>query len=108
MYMETTHGNYGGVGPLADLLGVSRSILPMNINVTFWGETFGSRSDLANPRNNIRAGARILRGIISNFRSPASVAAIATLYNDLGATSVNDYGARAQVIYNSRIWERQK
>jgi hypothetical protein len=44
-----------------DALGTRRSILPMNVNVQYWGGNFGSRSQLNRPLENIRAGARILR-----------------------------------------------
>jgi hypothetical protein len=107
MYMETTHGNYVGVGPLADLFGFSRTILPMNINVGFWGDVFGPRSNLDVPLNNIRAGATILSGIIANLPATASVAEIATLYNSLSAKMVNDYGARTEAVYKSCPWERE-
>ncbi len=67
MYVETTHGNYIALGPLADKLGISGSVLPMNIQVDFWGKYLGSREALDIPLNNIRAGAQILRGIIGNL-----------------------------------------
>ena len=107
MYMETTHGDYGGAGPLFDLLGISKSILPMNINVRFWGDAFGPRANLEVPLNNIRAGATILSGIIANLPATASVAEIATLYNSLSATMVSDYGARTEAVFKSRLWERE-
>lgn len=56
--------------------------------------------------NNIRAGARMLKNIIGNFQSPASIATIATLYNDSTATRVTDYGARVASIYETRPWEQ--
>ena len=40
MYMETTHGYYDA--PLA-LFGENKSILPMNVNVEYWGTTFCNR-----------------------------------------------------------------
>jgi hypothetical protein len=104
MYMETTHGYYGIPG---DFLGTSGSILPMNINIGFWGDVFGPRSNLDVPLNNIRAGATILNGIIANLPATASVAEIATLYNSLSATRVNDYGARTEAVFKSRLWDRQ-
>ncbi len=103
MYVETTQGYYGRV---ADSLRISNSVLPMNINVSVWGEAFGGRTKLNVPLNNIRAGAVILRGIIGNLFDTAGVAEIATLYNYLPATIVSDYGARVQAVYNSRPWEK--
>jgi hypothetical protein len=105
MYMETTHGHYGGFGPIADELGKSKSILPMNINVDFWGNTFGTRKELEVPLNNIRAGAKLLKEIVQRLPRGASIAEIATLYHDLGARRVSDYGARAERVYIYRLWQ---
>ena len=107
MYMETTHGKYGGLGPLADQLGVSRSVLPMNVRVSVWGDVFGSRLELNDPLNNIRAGAKIIRGIAGNLKPEQrdNVAIIASLYNYLPATIISDYGARAQNVYRYRLWK---
>jgi len=107
MFLESTHGHYGGVGPMRDGLGISSTILPMNVNVDYWGDSFGSRSELNKPLNNIRAGTRMLKNIIGNFQSPASIATIGTLYNDSRATKVSDYGARLDAIYKTRPWERE-
>ena len=103
MYLETTHGYYGIP---ADIFSVSNSVLPMNINLSVWGEVFGGRTKLNVPLDNIRAGATILRGIVRNLPPSASVAQIATLYNLLSATKVTDYGARAEAIYKARLWDR--
>jgi hypothetical protein len=104
MYVETTHGYYGVP---ADFLGISNSVLPMNVSLDFWGDVFGPRSNLDVPLNNIRAGATILSGIIANLPATASVAEIATLYNSLSATRVSDYGARTEAVFKSRLWDRQ-
>ena len=104
MYMETTHGYYDA--PLA-LLGINKSILPMNINVSYWGSTFGDRTALSKPENNIMAGAEILKRLIKNLPPDATVRQIATLYNNLNATAVNDYGARVEKIYETQPWKRK-
>jgi len=101
MYMETTHGYYDA--PLS-LIGQNKSILPMNVNVDYWGPTFGDRKTLLKPYENIRAGAEILKRIISNLPQEAAIRQIATLYNNINASSVNDYGARVEKIYNSQPW----
>lgn len=101
MYMETTHGYYDA--PLS-LFGKNKSILPMNVNVDYWGNTFGSREDLEKPAANITAGATILRRIIDNLPPGASIAEIATLYNNINAGTINDYGARVAEIYKKQPW----
>jgi hypothetical protein len=107
MFVETTHGDYGGGGRIADALGISKSILPMNINQQYWGDNFGTRAELDRPLGNIRAGARVLKNIIGNFQSPSPIDSIATLYNDSSATKVSDYGARVKSVYQTRPWERE-
>jgi soluble lytic murein transglycosylase-like protein len=105
MYAETTHGRYDA--PF-ELLGINGSIRPMNVNVDFWGAALGvTRNDLENPLKNIQAGTRILRGILDNTDGNAPISVVATLYNDLGAKKVTDYGARVEAIFRERLWERK-
>jgi soluble lytic murein transglycosylase-like protein len=103
MHMETTHGYYDA--PLA-LFGENKSILPMNVNVEYWGDAFGGRSALNDPYENIKAGAEILRRIIANLPRTATIRQIATLYNDINAESVTDYGARVDRIHAQQPWRR--
>lgn len=105
MYMETTHGYYDA--PLS-LFGANKSILPMNVNVKYWGDAFGSRKDLQKPYENIKAGAEILSRIISNLPKDASVSQIATLYQNINASSISNYGARVQKIYDTKPWVKRK
>jgi soluble lytic murein transglycosylase-like protein len=106
IYMETTHGYYDFP---AAILGLNQSILPMNVNLNFWGGALNlSRADLADPRKNIQTGAKILKGIIGNVPHKSSIAVIATLYNDLGAKKVSDYGARVEAIYKEKAWKTRQ
>jgi soluble lytic murein transglycosylase-like protein len=101
MHMETTHGYYDA--PLA-LFGENKSIRPMNVNFDFWGGRFGDRTALNDPYLNIKAGAEILKRIIANLPRDATVRQIATLYNDINAQSVTDYGARVDRIFAEQPW----
>ncbi len=101
MFMETTHGYYDA--PL-DLIGKNKSIRPMNLNVDYWGDTFGTREEMKDPLKNIRAGAEMLRRIISNMPPGSSIEQIATLYNNINATTVNNYGMRVKKIYDDKPW----
>ena len=96
MFVETTHGYYD---MLLSPFGMNKSILPMNINVDFWGDAFGSREFLSDPRHNIWAGAKMLSYIQANMPG-ASIAQIATVYNNVNATRVSDYGARVSAVYS--------
>ena len=101
MYIETTHGYYD---VLLSPFGKNKSILPMNVNVDYWQDTFGTRKDLQKPYENIKAGGNILQRIISNLPKGASISQIATLYNNINAKTVSDYGARVQNIYETKPW----
>ena len=102
MYVETTHGWYDTI---PDLMGVNKSILPMNVNVQYWGDTFSvTRKSLHDPFTNIITGASIIRGIQQNLPPNSSVPEVATLYNNLRALKVSDYGARVEHVYSTRPW----
>ncbi len=103
VYMETTHGWYDAV---TGLILPPRSLRPMNVNLTFWGEALGvNRKQLEDPRTNIDTGVRILRGIRDRLARP-NIRAWATLYNNLSAERVNDYGARVETIYREKLWRK--
>lgn len=103
-HMETTHGKY-------DLpfswLDKNKSILPMNINAKYWEGLGYTREDLKDPEKNIDAGAKLLKAIIDRVPN-ASVRSVATLYQNLAADKVSDYGARVDRIYKEKLWEKQK
>jgi hypothetical protein len=75
----------------------------MNINVEYWGNTFGTREELMNPLANIKAGAEMIRRIQKNLLDSA-IEKIATLYNNINATEVNPYGMRVKKIYEEKPW----
>lgn len=104
MYVETTHGYYDA--PLA-WIGRNKSLLPVNVNVAYWGDAFGDRRALHQPAANIKAGAEILFRIKANLPTDASVAQIATLYNNLNARQVSRYGARVDKVYNEQPWHKK-
>jgi hypothetical protein len=102
MYIEETHGYYDA--PL-NLIGVNKSIRPMNINVAYWGDTFGTREDMQDVKLNIFAGAEMLRRILNNMPPGSAIEKIATLYNNINATVVNNYGMRTKTIYSGELWK---
>lgn len=101
MYMEETHGWYDA--PL-NWVGQNKSIRPMNINVDYWGNTFGTRADMQDPLTNIRAGGEMLKRIIKNMPTNSPIEKIATLYNNINAKTVNDYGMRVKKIHEEKPW----
>jgi len=102
MYVETTHGYYDK--PFS-WLGWNDTILPMNVSVKKWGNSMGGRTGLENAETNINAGAKILAGITKGLPSGSNVAQIATLYNNMRATKVSDYGARVAAVYEAQPWK---
>lgn len=105
MYMETTHGYYDKLRPWIG--GENKSILPMNVNVAYWGDFVGDRDGLADPATNIRAGARMLRAIMNNLPKDAPISHIASLYNSHRAESVSNYGARVARIFDEKLWQKK-
>ena len=105
MYMETTHGYYDSLLPNS----LKKSILPMNVYGTFWSDVINqmgyNSSELRNPRINISVGVRILHEL-SIRTYPNNVESIATLYQNLYAKQVSDYGARVKCIYDNKLWEK--
>lgn len=99
MYMETTHGYYDE--PL-DWFGRNKSIRPMNVNVEYWSKLF-TREELYDKQKNIHAGTFLLRRILDRISSK-KISKIATLYNNINATVVNDYGARVKNIYDEYLY----
>ncbi len=101
--METTHGWYDAV---TGLIMPPRSLRPMYVNLTFWGEALKvNRKQLEDPRTNIDTGVRILRGIRDRLARP-NIRAWATLYNNLSAERVSSYGARVETIYREKLWRK--
>ncbi|OQX11831.1 MAG: hypothetical protein BWK73_16625 [Thiothrix lacustris] len=94
--METTRGYYDVILQPFDK---NKSVLPGNINTSYWGDEFGDRNRLKNDvQYNIDNAALMLKSLSVNYPD-ADVASIATLYNNLNATEVSDYGARTQQLY---------
>lgn len=102
-YMETTHGQYDRLKASFD---VNQSIRPMNVHSEYWKDLGYSREDLKIPEKNIEAGVRLLKAI--SERVPNSgVRGIATIYQNLAAEKVSDYGARVNKIYRQKPWQKK-
>jgi soluble lytic murein transglycosylase-like protein len=126
MFVEESQGNYGGLGWLADALGRSSSILPMNVKPKLWSGLLNDgvgysrryveaghdkgrvvdqgRNVLNDPRFNIRVGAILLKRIQERLADPG-IRNVATLYNGLGKSTVSDYGAQVEKVYRDRSWK---
>ncbi|MFB5652902.1 RHS repeat-associated core domain-containing protein, partial [Leptospira wolffii] len=94
MYMETTHGYYDRLDP------TNKSIRPMNIHYKYWGK---NRSDMEIAEKNIEFGAGLLKSIQQRLQKP-TVEKAATLYNNMSADEVSEYGAQVGRIYKEKTW----
>jgi hypothetical protein len=102
MYMESTHGYYDA--PL-DMIGMNKSLRPMNINSDYWKDLGYTREQLADPATNIKVGIMLIKRIQDRLEDP-SIRKIATLYNSISQEKVTDYGARVEAIYKEKLFEK--
>lgn len=100
MYMETTHGYYDVIKRPFDK---NMSLLPMNVRSDYWKDIGFSRRELKKIKNNISAGIFLIK-MLSDRVKPYSIEGLASLYQDLGATKVTEYGARVKKIYDKKLW----
>lgn len=107
-YLETTHGYYD---VLFAIVNRNSSILPMNINPIIWEKMEENetpiaydRKDLKDPDKNIHLGVLLLKRIWERVKNP-TVMKVATLYQNLNALKVSDYGARVKKIYDEKLFE---
>jgi hypothetical protein len=78
----------------------------MNVRRSLWQGLVGPGQDLKDPQANIRAGSTLLSRISGRLPAP-TVSGIATLYNQLSADAVNDFGARVADVYRAKPWLRE-
>lgn len=97
VWMETTHGYYDRLDPY------NKTIRPMNVHNKLWRDLGISNDPLKDPTMNIAAGARILAAIWERTQNPTPEK-VATLYNQLGATSVNTYGRTVAHYMKFKPW----
>jgi hypothetical protein len=100
VYMESTHGYYD---KLVEPFDANTSILPMNIRSDYWKDLGYSREELKKVESNIEAGVLLIKRISLRAR-PKTIEVIASLYNHLGATKVNEYGSRVTKIHKEKLW----
>lgn len=90
--METSNVYSSWIDPLRQYQ------LPMNIQYQDWKELAGSKEYIQVPINNIEVGSLILKRIIDKLKDP-SIAKIASIFHQLDARIVNEYGAKVAMLY---------
>lgn len=84
-------------------LGLSESLLPMNIRPDPWAAIEDPPVDLSDPATNIRIAVTLIRRIIDRIDDPTP-AKVASIWNFTGRELVNDFGARVQDVYDRKPW----
>ena len=102
VHLETTQGWYDRIA-----FGQESSIRPMNVQSEYWKDLGFSREDLKDPEKNIQAGVKLLERIEKNMPD-ADIAKKATIYHNLGARKVSDYGARVEQLHREKPWRNDK
>ena len=100
IWMESTHGWYDKA---TGLFIEPKSVQPMNVWPEYWTGLGINRTGVQDPAINIDAGAKILARISHRllFNTPAN---IATLYNNLAADKVTEYGQTVNYYLNTKPW----
>ena len=107
LYSEASDYHRFGMDHIADLVGLSSSVRPMNIQGKTWGNFQGKQYDVNDPEQNIELGVRVLKSIYDAVPDK-DIAKIATLWNGTGLKEVNDYGARAKEYYKNKSWDTSR
>ena len=102
IYVEVSHGGF--YGNYAEMLGVAKSKLPMNIKPGVWGGLVEKGADFSEIAVNLEAGIELIRRIRDRIPN-ATPAKIASIYNFTGREKVSDYGARVADVMKHRDWE---
>lgn len=103
MYNENSTGHKIIGNYLWDILGLSKSQMPMNIRGNVWGNFDGQKYNTNIPEQNIELGVQLIKRLQNSIHNP-TIDKIATLYNQTGAMQVSDYGARTKVLYEQKPW----
>jgi hypothetical protein len=105
MWAENARGAYLGAGYIADALGESKTILPMNINPKIWYPLVSKDpNDLYNSSINILTAALLIQRIEKRINNP-SAEKIGAIWQFIGQEKTNDYAAYIQKIYDEKPWK---
>lgn len=104
MWAENARGGYAGLGELADKVGLSDTIMPMNVDKDRWGRLAGKKpSDMYNSEDNIETAAVLVKRIENRVRD-ATPEKVGSIWVFSGAENVSDYGSYIGRIYEDKPW----
>lgn len=104
MYVENRDGHWGGLNALGDFFQISKSKMPMNIQNHRWSYLDGNNFDMEDPQQNIEAAALLIKKLQMILHDPNDIKSLGTLWNSLGAQSINKMGERIAYAYNNKSW----
>jgi len=89
---------------------IGNRVPPTNIDAVKWSDLENlSREQFMDVSTNIRLCALLLRRILDRLpEGSKSLGYLATLYDDLGAQSVSNYGLKVERAYAERWWEEKR
>ncbi len=106
MYAENARGHKLGVNSVADKMGLSESIMPMNIQQNRWSSLIDKTpGDMYDPAYNIEAVTLLLRRISDRIEKPTP-AKVGSIWNYIGREKTNEFGEYVGKVYEYKPWRR--
>lgn len=106
MFTEMSTGHKFGLNNLADILHLSGSQIPMNINGKLWGNIGNQHYNTYEPNQNIEAAANLLKHLQQAVPNPNDYAAIGSLWHNLSTDQLDYIGLRIHDAYMRKLWEK--
>lgn len=106
MFTEMSTGHKFGLNNLADILHLSGSQIPMNINGKLWGNIGNRHYNTYEPDQNIEAAANLLKHLQQAVPNPNDYAAIGSLWHNLSTDKLDYIGLRIHDAYMRKLWEK--
>jgi peptidoglycan hydrolase-like protein with peptidoglycan-binding domain len=104
MWAENTRGGVFGLGYIADWIGRSKTVMPMNINPDIWHSLISeNKNDLYKTEKNIESATILLKRIQERIISPTPEK-IAAIWQYIGHEKINNYSAYIGRIYLEKPW----
>jgi len=104
VFAENARGHYFGAARAAEGFGLSKTILPMNIDPKIWGKLGIDEKSAFDLQTNVKAGISLIKRIAERIDNPTP-AKIASIWNFTGRENTNDFGAYVDRIYREKKWE---
>jgi hypothetical protein len=102
IYAENARGHKLGANKLSDIISISDSPLPMNIQKERWSSLVDKEpDDLYDPDHNVEAATILLRRISDRIEKP-DAAKIGSIWNYSGREKTNEFGEYVGKLYKEK------